>query len=187
MNKSITGWRRIKDRGRSREVDTGRTAYRPPGYSLVAAMRAVHNSLLLAEWKEGWTNEKTGRELYRICPEPTTKVLLLHKSVPRPFSSLIVQLRTAKIGLRQFLFLRKVPDVDDDKCECRRGSQTVRHILFSCPLYRELRRETWGGERTREQQDLRKVLGAQALALKAAKFMRKTGLLGQFEAVPQTP
>jgi tubulin alpha len=113
--KEATGWRRIRDRGQSREVNTDQTAYRPPGYSLVAAIRTVHNSLLL---------EKTGREL-RICAEPTTKVLLLHKSVPRPFSSLIIQLRTAKIGLRQFLFLRKVPDVDDDRCECRRGSQTV--------------------------------------------------------------
>jgi hypothetical protein len=55
---------------------------------------------------------------------------------------------------------------------------------FSCPLYLELRQETWGRERTREQKDLRKVLGAPALALKAAKFMRNTGLLGQFEAVP---
>ena len=152
----------------------------------MTAMRAVHNSLLLAEWNEDWTNEKTGRELQGICPEPTTKVLLLHKSVPRPFSSLIVQLRTAKIGLRQFLFLRKVPDVDDDKCECRRGSQTVRHVLFSCPLHHDLRQETWGRERTRELQDLRKVLGAPALALKAAKFMRNTGLLGQFEAIPPT-
>ena len=149
-------------------------------------MRAAHNTLLLAEWKEAWTNEKTGRELHRICPVQTTKVLLLHQSVPRPYSSLIVQMRTAKIGLRQFLFLRKVPDVDDDKCECRRGSQTVRHVLFSCPLSRELRQATWGRQRTREQQDLRKVLGAPALALKAAKFMRNTGLLGQFEAIPYT-
>jgi hypothetical protein len=132
--KEATGWRRIRDRRQSREVDTNQTAYRPSSYSLVAAMRAVHNSLLLVEWKEGWTNEKTGRELHRICPEPTTKVLLLHKSVPRPFSWLIVQLRTAKIGLRQFLFLRKVPDVDDDKCECRRGSQTVRHVLSPAPF-----------------------------------------------------
>jgi ribonuclease HI len=184
--KEATGWRRIRDRGRSREVDTDQTAYKPPGYSLVAAMRAVHNSLLLVEWKEAWMNEKTGRELNRICPEPTTKVLLLQKSVPRPFSSLIVQMRTAKIDLRQFLSLRKVPDVDDDKCECGRGSQTVRHVLFSCPVYYELRQETWGRERKRDQQDLRKVLGAPAPALKAAKFMRNTGLLGQFEAIPQT-
>jgi ribonuclease HI/uncharacterized protein YchJ len=183
--KEATGWRRIRDRGRSREVDTDQTAYRPPGYSLVAAMRVVHNSLLLVEWKEAWTNEKTGRKLHRICPEPTSKVLLLHKSVPRPFSSLIVQMRTAKIGLRQFLYLRKVPDVDDDKCGCKGGSQTVRHILFSCPLYRELRQETWGRERTGDQQDLRKVLGAPALALKAANFMRNTGLLRQFEAIQQ--
>jgi hypothetical protein len=73
--KEATGWRRIRNRGRSKEVDTGQTAYKPPGYSLVAAMRAVHNSLLLVEWKEAWMNEKTGRALNRICPEPTTKVL----------------------------------------------------------------------------------------------------------------
>jgi hypothetical protein len=61
----------------------------------------------------------------------------------------------------------------------------MRHVLFSCPLYRDLRQETWGRERTRDLRDLRKVLGALALALKAAKFMRNTGLLGQFEAIPQ--
>lgn len=141
--REATGWRRIRDRGQSKEVDTDRTAYRQPGYSLVAAMRAAHNSLLATEWREAWTNEKTGRELYRMCAEPTTKVLLLHKSIHRPFSSLIVQLRTAKIGLREFLSLRKMPDVEDDKCECRRGSQAVRHVFFSCPLYLELRQETW--------------------------------------------
>jgi tubulin alpha len=41
-----TGWRRIRDRGRSRDVDTVETAYRSPGYSLVASMRAVNNALL---------------------------------------------------------------------------------------------------------------------------------------------
>ncbi|PQE07826.1 Ribonuclease H protein [Rutstroemia sp. NJR-2017a WRK4] len=107
-------------------------------------IRTVYNSLLLAEWKEVWMNEKTG-----ICLEPTTKVLLLYKSVPRLFSLLII----AKIGLRQFLSLRKVPDMDDNK------------------------------ERIRDQQDLRKVLGVPASVLKAAKFMRNTGLLGQFEAI----
>jgi hypothetical protein len=35
-------------------------------------------------------------------------------------------------------------------------------------------------------EDLRKVLRAPALTLKAAKFMRNTGLLGQFKAVPDT-
>ena len=114
-------------------------------------MRAAHNSVLLIEWKEAWTNEKTGRELHKICPKPTTKILLLHKSVPRPFGSLIVQLRTAKIGLQQSLLLRKVLDVDDDKCECRRGPQTVRYALFFCSLYCELRQVTWGRERVREQ------------------------------------
>jgi hypothetical protein len=61
--KEATGWRRIRDPGQSREVDTDQTAYRPPGYSLVTAMGAVPNSPLLVEWKEDWANEKTGREL----------------------------------------------------------------------------------------------------------------------------
>jgi hypothetical protein len=60
--------------------------------------------------------------------------------------------------------------MDDDESEYRRGSQTVRYVLFSCPLYCELRQEIWGRERTRDQQDLRKILGAPALALKAANF-----------------
>ncbi|KAH8591895.1 hypothetical protein B0O99DRAFT_263177 [Bisporella sp. PMI_857] len=44
---------------------------------------------------------------------PTIKVLLLHKSVP--LSSLIVQLRTAKIA-------------------CRKGSQIVFHIMRTAGL-----------------------------------------------------
>jgi hypothetical protein len=50
------------------------------------------------------------------------------------------------------------------------------------PFIANYGRKHGGRERTREQQDLRKVLGAPALALKAAKFTRNTGLLGQFEA-----
>ncbi|TEY77300.1 hypothetical protein BOTCAL_0056g00080 [Botryotinia calthae] len=42
------------------------------------------------------------------------------------------------------------------------------------------------GERTRDQQDLRKVLGAPAPALRAEEFVRSTAILGQYEAIPQT-
>ena len=55
-------------------------------------------------------------------------------------------MRTEKIGLREFLFHRKVPGIGDGRCICRQGNQTVKHVLLECRLYNQMRRGLWTEE-----------------------------------------
>jgi hypothetical protein len=44
-------------------------------------------------------------------------------------SALLVQMRTEKIGLRDYLWRRRVPEFDNPRCGCGERRQTVAHIL----------------------------------------------------------
>lgn len=49
-------------------------------------------------------------------------------------------MRTGKIGLRAFLFARKVPGIDDERCNYRQENQAVKHFLLECRLLNQKRR-----------------------------------------------
>lgn len=95
-------------------------------------------------------------------------------------------MRTGTIGLRHYLYQRGLPDIQDGNCRCGMATQTVRHILLACPLLRYLREQyltkPGGGI---EAGDVKTILNTPRLAVRAAKFMLRTGLLGQFAAVLQ--
>ena len=76
----------------------------------------------------------------------STKVLHLHDNLPMWISSFMVQMRTGKIGLKKFLYERNVPDIDDTKCACGEGEETVWHVLAEWSHSGELRRTTWADE-----------------------------------------
>ena len=86
------------------------------------------NASLLPDWREQWKKSKTGKDLQAIdITLPSKKVLGLH-SKHKPANSILIQLRTQKIGLRAFLHSRKVPGFEHDDgaiCECEEGFQTV--------------------------------------------------------------
>jgi hypothetical protein len=114
------------------------------------------------------------------------KILQLHTLILKLLSLTIIQMRTEKIGLLNFLHQRQVPGYTDATCQCGIGSQTIQHILLACPLFNELRRETWEGEDgRRERLDLKKILNTPSKAKKAARFMILTRLLGQYGAVSE--
>jgi hypothetical protein len=58
------------------------------------------------EWEYSWSMETRGRVCYRYTPKPTHKVLRLHENRSKRHSSLLIQMRTEKIGLRDFLYQR---------------------------------------------------------------------------------
>lgn len=64
----------------------------------------------MKEWKDEWANERRGRELRRLEPAPRRGLIKLHCGISKELSSLVVQMRTGKIGLREFLFGRKVQE-----------------------------------------------------------------------------
>ena len=72
------------------------------------------------------------------------------------------------------------------RCGCRRGEETVRHILTECPQFKEMRRTIWAQEVRKARFnwiDLRTILTTPAYVKKAALFMQKTDFLGQFRGL----
>ena len=71
-------------------------------------------------------------------------------------SSLLVQARTAVIGLRDFLFKQKVPGVPTPYCSCGEGRETVEHLVIWCPT--PPRSRTWPRNIIRTHRDLSLIL-----------------------------
>ena len=93
-------------------------------------------------------------------------------------------MRTEKIGLWEFLFQRKMPGIEDGRCECRQSNQTVKHILLECRLLARQRRNLWIDEEKRVHKegggslDIERIL-TDCSCQKAAMLIRKTGLTGR--------
>ena len=110
----------------------------------------------------------------------------MHKGLKKSISLLIIQIRTEKIGLRRFLYSRWVPGVEEEQCDCKNGLQTANHILTTYRLYNSKRRIFWKKEREKLQKAhlSHKVLLTN-YAVKAAIFMRQTGLIGQYKTLDE--
>jgi hypothetical protein len=93
-------------------------------------------------WEKRWhaENRRLGRVVRPntdrgnrpVIPEdtpPTKQVLKLYKNLYKAESALLVQARTKRIGLAQFLYNRKVPGIITAKCRCKAGHETPRHGL----------------------------------------------------------
>ena len=168
--KEATGWRS--------DGPTGPRGDPPEEHcQLQATMKSWCRRKSDERWQATWHAETKGRVTYRYVTTPTKNVLRLHEGLSKSQSSLLVQLRTEKIGLRDFLFHRGVPDVPDPMCTCREGRQTVRHVLLTCRLFKDLRRRELGHDAGRT--DLRAILTKRQLATKAIKFVGQMRILGQ--------
>lgn len=167
-----------------KEIDTRWTAASPSDFPFLrTAINTCVTQQLCEEWAQDWKEDTKGRDLFRIAPTPTKKVLHIHKGLRKWTSALVVQMRTQKIGLRKFLYNRKVPGFDDPRCDCGRGTQNVLHLLLECPIYHRQRNETWRKEKRGKMGsglDLKLILNDNRYARKAALFMQDTGLIGQF-------
>ena len=119
-------------------------------------------------------------------PLTSRKMLHIHGKLPKWVSSLMVQMRTGKIGLRKFLHERNVPEVKDARRGCKRGEETVRHVLTECTRFKKMRRTMWARKVRKARLnwiDLRTIFTTPAYVKKAALFMQKTNLLGKFRGL----
>ena len=60
-------------------------------------------------------------------------------------SSLLIQLRTGKVGLAKFLSKRKVPGFPNHRCRCGGGIGHPKHLLLDCTIHSVARREVFRG------------------------------------------
>ncbi|KAJ3560528.1 hypothetical protein NPX13_g9271 [Xylaria arbuscula] len=169
--KEATGWRGDGTRGQKAEQPEEL-------FSLKATLKTWNHKEAKRHWEVSWRIETKGRTTFRHTPKPTRKVLELHEDLNKQHSAILVQLRTEKIGLRDFLFKRKVPDITDPKCSCGERRQTVLHVLFQCRRFKDLRNQEFGCIPGRG--NLRAVLSKRKTAIKAVKFIEQTQILGQF-------
>ena len=137
-------------------------------------------------WRAQWNKSKTGKDLRAIdATLPSKKVLGLHSN-HKPANSILIQMRTQKIGLRAFLHSRKVPGFEHDDgavCECEEGFQTVKHVLLQCPIWQRKRvqMQKEGGEA--KTRDIRRLLSDPKVTKLAVGFMVQAGLLKQYNQV----
>ena len=169
--KEATGWRNSNHGPKARPSAPPRQLY-----SLKSTLITWIKQTAISRWTTEWANETKGRISYRYTPIPGIKVLGFHQEATKRLSSIIIQLRTGKIGLNAYLHSRKVPGIDSPNCTCGFRLQTIEHILLDCRKYRELRRHYFGLRRM----DVDEILSTPKLTLKAAEFIEATRLLGQF-------
>lgn len=66
-----------------------------------------------------WAKERTGKPNQRLIKAPHEKTLKLFEGLPKHYTSILVQMRSLRIGLKHFLF--KIGEADTDICNLSRG------------------------------------------------------------------
>jgi hypothetical protein len=99
---------------------------------------AVPVDILWVHWKRRWM-QQAGRPPDRPrAPAPASQpvfsydVLKKHRDLRKHESSLLTQIRTGKVGLRAFLFERKVPEVATPQCPCGEAPETAAYLVLDC-------------------------------------------------------
>ncbi|KAI1829205.1 hypothetical protein DTO027I6_9898 [Penicillium roqueforti] len=125
------------------------------------------------------------RPTKRLIEAPTKKTLEYWSGLRKATGSILMQLRTGRIGLGAYL--NRINRRETARCGCDLGNQTVTHVLLECPLHQD------------ERDWMRRALSNHGVALHrdelltrpeartvVAEFMVKTGLLGQFHEADLT-
>lgn len=147
--------------------------------------------LVLRDWEQRWHAEnrrlgrlvRTGvdpgnRQVVSEDSPPTKRVLQLHKDLQKAESALLVQIRTARIGLAKFLYSRKVPGIVSAKCECGAGQETPRHMALFC--VREAERRHYLRDNAGRSQPWPALIGTADSAKRIVRWMMFSNRLGQF-------
>jgi hypothetical protein len=168
----------LRAQGTAEEADTA-------AKHLMKEVKKKAKEYATANWGQKWSTSDKGAHSRALQPKPGEETFLRLARMPRAWSSLVIQLRTGKIGFRAFLHQRKVPGVEDPTCkDCDAGEDmTVDHVLLRCNKWRDLRRECLqSAGYTRDQALLPDLLNTRKGCLAAARMVWKTGLLEQFKA-----
>lgn len=139
----------------------------------------------MTQWRQKWADSAKGAHSKAIQPLPGEEVFRRLSQMPRAWSSLVIQLRTGKIGFRAFLYQRRVPGFEDPSCQdCDAGEDmTVAHVLLKCSKWQEQRNECFQRAGcSPETASLANLLNTRKGCLAAARMIWKTGLLKQFQA-----
>jgi len=134
---------------------------------------------LVRRWKEGWNAFRERQDVKRsvaVEQELLGTALKLRKRLTAPEASLLIQMRSGSIGLRDFLHRRNVPGFTTPDCPCGEDRHTPAHVLV-CERYWEGREEMFREVKTR---DLEAMLTSSRKFKKLAKWWFGLGLQAQW-------
>lgn len=125
-----------------------------------------------------------------MIKHPGKAALELYKGLPKPYTSVIMQLRSERSALNHYLF--KVKQHPDSWCTCwSQARQTPQHVLLTCERWQAERAEIMTKIAARTDVSTNASYDQLVSDPKAvryvAEFMLKTGLLGQFREVQIDP
>lgn len=124
--------------------------------------------MALAKWDTQWETHTHEGHL-------RSKTMDKYNGLSRSTCATLIQIRTGKTGLNDFLC--SINRAETDRCDCRGGfRQPPDHVLTVYSKYSDLRNTCCGREREYGHED---VLSEPATAKRAAIFMARTGLLGK--------
>ena len=93
----------------------------------------------VVEWQQRWEDEVKGRELYRYFPDVSAR---LNAAWVEPDYE-VSQMLTGHGCFRKRLYEMKLCEVS--VCFCGEDDESMEHVLFLCPLYREIRQDMMDG------------------------------------------
>jgi hypothetical protein len=106
-----------------------------------------------------------------------------HHGLLKHESCLLTQIRTGKVGLRSFLFERKVPEVATPWCICGEAPETAAHLVLDCRDLAEQRQElrrTLAPRAMRTYRDFTAATSKKKSAHKLVRWLLATGRFPEF-------
>ena len=111
-----------------------------------------------------------------------------HHGLRKHESSLLTQIRTGKIGLRAFLFERKVPEVATPRCSCGEAPETAAHLVLDCrdlAQQREELRQIMSPRAMYTYRDFATATARKKSAHKLVRWLLSTGRFPEFRLAEQ--
>jgi hypothetical protein len=142
---------------------------------LISAIRSEIRTRAKTEWIEIWRIIIIERITHRIIKKFIKNVLKKFKRMTRLENAVIVQTRTNKIELRNYL--HKIKTIESSRCFCEVRRQTMHHTLLKCSKFDDLRKKMWTNKR---ETNLMILLDTFELIVKIFKYLFATNELLQF-------
>jgi len=140
----LTAWvERKTGKPLQRSQEAEEEARRKGDRKLLREVRATIQTFFEQEWQRRWSTAAQGTHSRRLQPELSEVSFRCLARMKRPVASLVIQLRTGKIGFGLFLHKMRVPGFEDPLChECDEGVEmSVEHVLMACSKWSILREE----------------------------------------------
>lgn len=128
------------------------------------------------------TDNTTGKVRIKFTGTP----FAIHQNLTRAQSSIATQIRSEHVGLNAYLYRRKVPGVDEPRCQCGYPSQNAKHMVMVCPQWAQGRGDVLRKARNRTYEammDSPEDVGRITKWIQAEGYIEQFRLTREVEAV----